>query len=294
MQRSIICSACNKAMSIITDPQSGEIICGSCGLVVLDKIPVRGREWGTFTADGRTGLPSSLARYDMGLSTIIGWTNKDSSGHRLDEAMHSRIKRLRTWDSRIHLHTSVEKSLKQAFNELDSLKDKLGLSDVIVEKTAYLYRKAEQRALLRGRAISSILAAVVYIACREMGMPRTLNEIAASSNIKLRALAMDYRLLVKKLDLKIQLVDPIICIAKIANKANLTEKTKRQAMDIMHDVIKREISAGKRPMALAASVIYLSAMNTGENKTQRDIAQAAGVSEFALRIRIQDLKNRLD
>jgi transcription initiation factor TFIIB len=230
----------------------------------------------------------------MGLSTVIGWTNKDSSGHRLDEAMHFRIKRLRTWDSRIHLHTSVEKSLKQAFNELDSLKDKLGLSDVIVEKTAYIYRKAEQRALLRGRAISSILAAAVYIACREMGMPRTLNEIAASCNIKLRALAKDYRLLVKKFDLKIPLVDPIICIAKIANKANLTEKTKRQAMDIMHDVIRREISAGKRPMALAASVIFLSAMNTGENKTHRDIARAAGVSEFALRIRIQDLKNRLD
>ena len=262
--------------------------------MVLDKIPVRGREWGTFIADGRTGIPSSLTRYDMGLSTIIASTNKDSSGHRLDDAMHSRMKRLRTWDSRIHLHTSIEKSLKQAFNELDGLKDKLGLSDVIVEKTAYIYRKAEQRALLRGRAISSILAAAVYIACREMGMPRTLNEIAASSNIKLRALAMDYRLLVKKLDLKIPLVDPIICIARIANKANLTEKTKRQAMDIMHDVIKREISAGKRPMALAASVIYLSAMNTGENKTHRDIARAAGVSEFALRIRIQDLKNRLD
>src|SRR2546427_1280051 len=300
MQRSIMCSECNIAQTIITDPQSGEIICGSCGLVVLDKIPVRGPEWGTFIPDGaivyrsRTGIPSSLARYDMGLSTVIGWTNKDSSGHRLDEAMHSRIKRLRTWDSRIHLHTSVEKSLKQAFNELDSLKDKLGLSDVIVEKTAYIYRKAEKRALLRGRAISSILAAAVYIACREMGMPRTLNEIAASCNIKLRTLAMDYRLLVKKLDLKIPLVDPIICIAKIANKANLTEKTKRQAMDIMHDVIKREISAGKRPMALAASVIYLSAMNTGENKTHRDIARAAGVSEFALRIRIQDLKNRLD
>ena len=166
--------------------------------MVLDKIPGSGSEWGTFIADGRTGLPSSLARYDMGLSTIIGWTNKDSSGHRLDEAMHSRMKKLRTWDSRIRLHTSVEKSLKQAFNELDSLKDKLGLSDVIVEKTAYIYRKAEERALLRGRAISSILAAAVYIACREIGMPRTLNEIAASSNIKLRTLAMDYRLLVKK------------------------------------------------------------------------------------------------
>src|SRR5712691_13264584 len=114
MQRSIMCSECNIAQTIITDPQSGEIICGSCGLVVLDKIPVRGPEWGTLIADGRTGLPSSLARYDMGLSTIIGWINKDSSGHRLDDAMHYRMKKLRTWDSRIHFHTSVEKSLKQA------------------------------------------------------------------------------------------------------------------------------------------------------------------------------------
>jgi transcription initiation factor TFIIB len=95
---------------------------------------------------------------------------------------------------------------------------------------------------VRGRAISSILSAAVYIACRQMGMPRTLNEIAESSNIKLRTVAVDYRILVKKLDLKIPLVDPIICIASIANKANLTEKTKRQAIDIMHDVIKREIS----------------------------------------------------
>ncbi len=127
MQRSIICSECNKAQTIITDPQSGQIICGSCGLVVLNKIPVRGPELGTFITDGgivhnrsRMGIPSSLARYDMGLSTIIGWTNKDSSGHRLNEAMHSRMLRLRTWDSRIHLHTSAEKSLKEAFNELDS------------------------------------------------------------------------------------------------------------------------------------------------------------------------------
>ena len=298
LQKPVVCSIC-KSNNVITDPESAEIVCSKCGMVISDKIQETKQGSRTFLDNEaedrrRTGMPTSLARSDMGLSTVIGWTNKDSSGHRLDEAMHSRMQRLRTWDSRTHLHTSVEKSLKQAFNELNSLKDKLGLSDVIVEKTAYIYRKAEERALLRGRAISSILAAAVYIACREMGMPRTLNEIAASSNIKLRTLAMDYRLLVKKLDLKIPLVDPIICIAKIANKANLTEKTKRHAMDIMHDVIIREISAGKRPMAVAASVIYLSAMNTGENKTQRDIARAAGVSEFALRTRIQDLKNRLD
>jgi transcription initiation factor TFIIB len=293
------CCVCGSDQ-LVTVIDSGEIICERCGAVILDRTVEKGPELRTFVTStagregddqNRTGMPFSLARSDMGLSTVIGRTNKDARGSKINSSM---LSRLRKWDSITQVYTSTDKNLTQAFTQLDTLKDKLGLSDVIVEKTAYIFRKAEERALLRGRAISSILAAAVYIACREMGMPRTLNEIASSSNIKLRTLAMDYRLLVKKLDLKIPSVDPIICIAKIANKANLTEKTKRHAMNIMHDVIKREISAGKRPMALAASVIYLSAMDTAENKTQRDIARAAGISEFALRIRIQDLKNRLD
>jgi transcription initiation factor TFIIB len=296
------CCVCGSDQ-LVTILDSGEIVCQHCGAVISDRTVEKGSEWRTFVTStasregddqNRTGMPYSLARSDMGLSTVIGRTNKDARGSKINSSMLSAIDRLRTWDSRTQVYTSTDKNLTQAFTQLDTLKDKLGLSDVIVEKTAYIFRKAEERALLRGRAISSILAAAVYIACREMGIPRTLNEIASSSNIKLRPLAMDYRLLVKKLDLKIPSVDPIICIAKIANKANLTEKTKRHAMDIMYDVIKREISAGKRPMALAASVIYLSAMDTAENKTQRDIAVAAGISEFALRIRIQDLKNRLD
>ena len=287
------CCVCG-SNQLVAIPDSGEIDCECCGAVISDRTVEKGPECSVTSTAGkgddqnRTGMPFSLVRSDMGLSTVIGRTNKDARGSKINSSM---LSRLRKWDSRTQVYTSTDKNLTQAFTQLDTLKDKLGLSDVIVEKTAYIFRKAEERALLRGRAISSILAAAVYIACREMGMPRTLSEIASSSNIRLRTLAMDYRLLVKKLDLKIPSVDPIICIAKIANKANLT---KRHAMNIMHDVIKREISAGKRPMALAASVIYLSTMDTAENKTQRDIAVAAGISEFALRIRIQDLKNRLD
>ena len=47
------------------------------------------------------------------------------------------------------------------------------------------------------------------------------------------------------------------CIAKVANKVKLSEKTKRQAAEIMHNITKREISAGKDPMGLAVSVIVL-------------------------------------
>ncbi|MFL6422549.1 MAG: transcription initiation factor IIB family protein, partial [Nitrososphaeraceae archaeon] len=182
----------------------------------------------------------------------------------------------------------------QAFNDLDILKDKLALPDVVVEKSAYIYRKAKSDGLTRGRTISGLVAASTYIACREMSTPRTLKDIAAAANINPKHLAKTYRLLLIELDIKVPLVDHIRCIAKVANKANLSEKTKRQAIRIMDEVTEKQISAGKNPMGFAATILYLSCLKTGENKTKVDIARAAGVTEVTLRNRSKELKSKLE
>src|ERR671920_649809 len=290
MQSSITCSLCNSQDQTVTDPESGEIICRSCGHVISEKALETQAEWRAFTTDevndrSRTGMPTSLARHDKGLATIIGRANKDASGQVLDAAMRFTMNRLRTWDFRTQAHTSTDRNLRQAFSELDRLKDKLGLPDSVIEKTAYIYRKVQERGLVRGRSVSAILAAAIYIACREMGFPRILKDITAISNIKHRYVAQAYRLLIIELDLKIPLVDPIKCIIRIANNAKISEKTKRLAINIMHDIIKKEISAGKDPMGLAAAVLYLSCLKTDENKIQRYIEEAAGVTEVTVRNR---------
>jgi transcription initiation factor TFIIB len=200
---------------------------------------------------------------------------------------------LRAWDFRTQAYTPTDRNLRQAFSELERLKDKLGLSDVIIEKTAYIYRKAQERGLVRGRTVSSVLAAATYIACREIGISRTLKDIASTSNIKRKDIARTYRLLILELNYKIPMIDPVKCIVRVANKANLSEKTKRQAMDIMHRVTRSGISAGKDPMGLAASVLYLSCLNMGESRTQSDIADAAGVTEVTVRNRYKNLKGNL-
>jgi transcription initiation factor TFIIB len=295
-QHNITCSA-GKSKDVITDHESGEVICSSCGLVISDNIQ-EGRAEGSpcFTTDAiyestSTGLTNSLARHDMGLSTIIGRPNKDASGHILDAAMRSRMERLRRWDLRIKASTSSNnRNLRDAFNQLHTSKDKLGLSDAVVEKTAYIYRKAQERGLVRGRTISAVLDAALYIACRELGIPKTLKEIAGANNIKRKALAKSYRLLISELNIKIPIVDPTKCIVKVANKANLNEKTKRNAVDIIYQLNKKGISAGKDPMGVAATVLYLACLNTGEKRTQTDIAQAAGITVVTLRNRYRDTK----
>lgn len=297
MQTSILCSACKNDRPI-TDPESGELVCSCCGLVFSDKALESRAEWRNFDFEKnnsvRTGSPTSLAYHDMGLSTVIGKANSDSSGRKLDSSMLSAIQRLRVWDFRTQAHSSTDRNLIRAFNELDRVKDKLGLSDAIIEKTAYIYRKAREKQLIRGRSTSSILSAAIYIACREMSASRTLKEVIDITNIKRKVISRAYRMLVSELDIKMPLVDPMKCVVKIANKAKLSEKTTRMAMRTMSDLTKKEISAGKGPMGLAATVLYLSCLSNNEHATQRDIAEAAGVTEVTIRNRVKDLKIRLD
>ena len=101
-------------------------------------------------------------------------------------------------------------------------------------------------------------------------------------------------MLIRELDLKVPITDPMKCIVKIANKANLPEKTIRHAASMMTEVINKEITAGKHPMSLAATVLYMSSIRYGENITQVEIANAAGLTGVTLRNRLKDLKLRRD
>lgn len=305
----ILCPVCGsnahkdnnpRASTVITDVESGEIICSNCGMVISDRIEdgtrPDSRTFGNEQDYGRIrlGPPTSIAYHDMGLSTTIGRSDKDASGHKLDSATYSKMQRLRTWNLRTQLHRSTNRNFMIAFHKLFGLKDRLGLPDSVVEKAAYTYRKAQQRGIVRGRTIDSILGAAVYAACRELGVPKTLNEVAQASSIREKRLSKAYRILSIELGISIPNLDPMKCIVKVANKVSLNERTKRRAMAIMNQVTEKEISAGKDPMGLAASVIYMSCLGTGENKTQIDIAKAAGVTEVTVRNRFKDLKNKLE
>jgi transcription initiation factor TFIIB len=288
MQAPVLCSACRSEL-VVTDHECGEVICSRCG-VVVDRVETSAtQEWHAFTVDefyrrSRTGGATSLARYNKGLLTTIG-NSKDHKGNGLN------FDRIRVWDFRIQ--SANDRSLKQALPELEHLKESLGLPDTIIEKSAYFYRKASRMKLIKGRTVSSVLAASVYLACRELETPRTLNEISAASNVQRKKISRDYRLLVHTFDPKIPTIDHIRCITRIANKVGISEKTKRQAVKIMRNVIAMQVSAGKGPMGIAATVLYIACLHAGEIKTQKELSIAAGITEVTIRNRYSDLKKYL-
>jgi transcription initiation factor TFIIB len=292
------CPRCGQG-SVVTDTNTGENFCGKCGYVLNEENVESGPEWRSFSKEEgenrtRTGTPTSLAMHDMGLATIIGQADKDATGKPLSSTMRSTIERLRTWDSRSQVHEPVDRNFRQAFSELDRLKDKLAVGDAVIEKAAYIYRKALEKGLVRGRSISALIASALYAACRDTQTPRTLKDIGNASNIKRKDIARCYRLLLRELSLKMPVVDPIKCVARIASKAELSEKTKREATRILKTAEENKISAGKDPMGLAAAALYVACVTNGENKTQRDVAEAAGVTEVTIRNRYKGLKIALN
>ena len=291
---SIKCTVCY-AQKTVTDEFAGEIICNNCGIILAKNVEVssgpRTFSKEEFESRSQTGAPTSLARHDMGLSTVISRKDKDAFGTRIKADMKTTMDRLRIWDYRTQQSTPRDRNLMFASKEFNKLKHKLVLTDAIVEKAAYIYRKAQQRKLVRGRTMISLVAASLYAACREHDSQRTLKDIAAASNVKNKDLSRSYRLLLKEFDLRIPLPDPTKSIAKIANLLNLSERTARDASRAMEEIKRSGGSAGKDPMGLAASTLYLMCLKNNKNIKQKAVAEAGGITEVTLRNRAKELKS---
>ena len=291
------CPSCGNK-KIVTDQNTGELFCGKCGIVITDKIVDASAEWRSFSNEGgtdptRTGAPTSLTMHDRGLSTIIGTVNKDASGKPLSTSMKSTIERLRTWDSRSQTNSSADRNLRQALNEMNKLKDKLSLSDTVIQKSAYIYRKALEKKLVRGRSIQGLVAACLYAACRNTETPRTLQDISIGMNVRKKDIARCYRLIFRELELKMPVVDPIKGVSRIASIAELGEKTKRKAIEILNQAKDIGLVAGKDPMGIAAASLYLACISTKEIKSQKEISIASGITEVTIRNRCAGLRKML-
>jgi transcription initiation factor TFIIB len=178
-------------------------------------------------------------------------------------------------------------------SELDRLAGKLSISPPVKEKAALVYRKALDKGLVRGRSISAIAAASLYAACRRSGLPRTLREISEASLVDKKDVARCYRLLLHELEFKMPISDPLTYVSKIAEKNQVTGKSQGIAIQILRDARRNRVSSGKDPMGMASAAIYIACLQNNEKITQKDIAEAAGVTEVTVRNRYKALKRQL-
>ncbi len=291
------CPECT-SKNLVHDNDTGETICGDCGLVVYEQMMDKGPEWRAFTNEekasrSRVGMPTSYSISDKGLSTTIGQVDRDAFGRKLPISTRLQMWRLRKWQIRSRVHSSSDRNLAQAMTEIERLSSMISISPPIKEKAAVAYRKALEKGLVRGRSINAIAAASLYAACRKSGSPRSLSEIAKASLVDKKDVARCYRLLLEKLDFHMPVSDPLTYVSKIAEKTRISGKTQGVAIAVLRDARKKRCSAGKDPMGLAAAALYIACLQSTEKITQKDIAEASGVTEVTVRNRYKALVNQL-
>jgi transcription initiation factor TFIIB len=291
------CSECG-GTNLIHDYDTGETVCVNCGLVLHDQMINKGPEWRAFTqqekeARSRVGGATSYSLVDKGLSTTISKMDRDALGRKIPQSTRLQMWRLRKWQSRSKVHSSVERNLVRAMAELDRLSDKLSTRGQIKENAALIYRKALEKGLVRGRSIAGIAAASLYAACRDTETPRTLHEIAKASLVNKNDVARCYRLLLRELDIRMPIADPMNYISKIAERAGISGKIQGLAIKILREAKKNRAASGKDPMGMAGAALYIACLQSNEKKPQKDIAEAAGVTEVTVRNRYKRLRSQL-
>jgi transcription initiation factor TFIIB len=291
------CPECG-SKNLIIDNDTGEKICGGCGLVMADNLMNDGPEWRAFSQDeresrSRVGMPLSFSVHDKGLSTMIGQVGKDAFGRTIPSKTMFQMLRLKKWHIRSSYQSSIDRNLSHAMTELSRLCDKLHIPKQVKERAAVIYRKALEKGLVRGRSISAIAAASLYAACRATGTPRTLRELARVSTIDKKDLARCYRLLLRELTIQMPIPKAQYRVPKIAAKVNIGERTQQTAVNLLEQAEKKRTTAGKDPMGLAAAALYIACVMNEEKRTQKMIADAAGVTEVTIRNRYKGLKEAL-
>ena len=284
----------NQNILLITDRETGEIMCSACGEVLTDKISDAGfdttfHSGEEYLSKSRTGARSTLAFNDMGLSTVIEQLDKDSTGKTLSMDNKKTFYRLRMWDRNSKARPG-HRNMQKAFTILEGLKGKLVLPDATIEKTAYIYRKALIKKICRGRSVNVILSASLYAACRLTNTPRTIQDISKAVNLRRSSVHRIYRILVRDLDLTLDSFTPISFVGRIASRTGVSEKTKRDALKLLKKAEKEMITAGKNPIAVAATVVYLSALQNGEEITQTKVAKISEISSVTIRNMCQILR----
>jgi transcription initiation factor TFIIB len=174
--------------------------------------------------------------------------------------------------------------------ELKQFSEKLSVPDAVNDEAARIYTRSLERGLEKGRSFAQITASSLYAACRERGVPTTLNGMAAATGVRRDEIAKCYRLLVNELNMEIPVADPAEYLARLASRLKVSPKAEADATEIVSRARKAGISAGKDPIGLAATAIYLAALLDGQNMTQAGAAEAAGVTEATVRNQSKRLK----
>ena len=294
------CTACNS--SLVDDTENGEIICSGCGIVMVEHMEDHGPEAKSSSLEDKMKLAratgqTSYSQHDLGITTEISIGTKDFSGKKISAEMSNQMHRIGKWQPRVRVSSSRERRLSNILGRISEICQNCSLPKNVIETASMIYRSLDGKNIqVKGKSVDSISAAVVYMACKQCDVIRSLDEIlrevchASKIKSKTKLASRYYRTLVMELGTN---TAPIVTmdkyISKIANMTKTDTRVERLSLEIAEKTKDRNLADGKAPNGIAAAYLYIASILLGQNIIQRDVSSVSGVTEVTIRNRCKEI-----
>jgi transcription initiation factor TFIIB len=278
------CSECGST-GFVEDNTAGVLLCKECKCEVDDTIFDRRPDFADAEKGELKGHGPALKEHTKRFAAPTTISRKDLKN--LPPKERFKFERLINWTNRTH--TNLHRNIAQAEKVINDIASRLDISKGIIEDACTIYFDSVTRDLVRGRAATAVAAACVYIACRNFDLPRRLDEIAETVDISKKELGRTFRMLVRRLNLPVKPVDPVEYIPRLNAQLLLSPASETKAMELIAKIKKTDLMSGRSPASLAAAALYISGLLHGEKRTQREVADAAGITEVTVRNRYKEI-----
>jgi transcription initiation factor TFIIB len=278
-----------------------EAVCGDCGLVLKTDDIDRGPEWRDFNDSGpsksRVGAPRTETRHDHGLSTTIGWKDKDGYGKTLSSDQRKRAARLRKQHSQTKIRSSSEQNKVYGLTEIRRLCSSLGLSDPVKESASRVFQQAHDAGIASGRSLEAVATAALYTASRIHESPRTLATLTTASRLQhRRPIFLAYKSIIRRFELAVPLVHPRDIVPQVITDLDVVDSTAQSQLrqDCRNLVTELEgtgvfTGSGSAPNTLAGALVYVAACKEGLAVSQTAVGTAACCSTTTIRVRGREI-----
>jgi transcription initiation factor TFIIB len=191
----LICRDCKEVPpNLVEEFASGDTVCGSCGLVLGERIVDTRSEWRTFSNDdqgsddpSRVGDAPNELMIGEQLHTTIAFDG--GGGNAKSRDLHRAQSKA--------VHDRASKGLMAAYKEIGALCDSLSISGDTSHTAKNLFKQVSEGNAFRTKSQETVIAGCIFIACRQTNVPRSFREIFALTRVSKAEIGRTFKALEK-------------------------------------------------------------------------------------------------
>ncbi|XP_040413856.1 transcription factor IIIB 90 kDa subunit isoform X1 [Cygnus olor] len=265
-----VCAACG-CSEIEVDSARGDAVCTGCGSVLEDNIIVSEVQFVENSGGGSSAVGQFVSLDGAGKTPTLG------GGFHANLGKESRAQTLQNGKRQIH-----------------HLGNQLQLNQHCLDTAFNFFKMAVSKHLTRGRKMTHVIAACLYLVCRTEGTPHMLLDLSDLLQVNVYVLGKTFLLLARELCINAPAIDPCLYIPRFAHMLEFGDKNHEVSMTALRLLqrMKRDwMHTGRRPSGLCGAALLVAARMHDFRRTVKEVIRVVKVCESTLRKRLTEFED---